>query len=184
MSDDKMDDHIENIKNDHDKIKEHLSNNNMISLELTLDDVFKKNVLLSAASYFEDRITTILTDLYVSNYPEGRVLAEFVKNQAIKQQYFKLFDWGTKSAKRFFKLFGEDFNKHMQEKVQDDYCLDDSIKAFLELGELRDKLIHNNLAAYSLDKTPEEIFDLYEKATHFVETFPSDLENYIRQTNP
>ena len=108
-------------------------------MELTLDDVFKKNVLLSAASYFEDRITTILTDLYVSNYPEGRVLAEFVKNQAIKQQYFKLFDWGAKSAKRFFKLFGEDFNKHMQEKVQDDYCLDDSIKAFLELGELRDK---------------------------------------------
>ena len=67
----------------------------------------------------------------------------------------------------------------MEEKVKSDPALDESIKAFLQLGSLRNQLVHQNFAQFTVDFTAEDIFDLYQKANEFVEGFLDDLQQYI-----
>ena len=42
------------------------------------------------------------------------------------------------------------------------------MKAFLEIGNERNKMVHENFLTYSLEKTFEEIVDLYHKGKPFV----------------
>ena len=145
------------------------------------DDVFKKILLLYAASYCEDRMSATLTDLYESSCAGKGALTNFVKNQALRGQYFKLFDWETQKATKFFKLFGQDFHEHMSSKIKNEPIWDNSIRAFLELGHLRNTAIHENLAMYNLDKTIEEVLKLYKDAAFFIEGFPAEIQNHIEQ---
>ncbi len=46
--------------------------------------------------------------------------------------------------------------------------LSEAVAAFLELGDLRNLLVHENFAAYLLEKTSEEIYKLYRQALRFV----------------
>lgn len=48
------------------------------------------------------------------------------------------------------------------------------MKSFLEIGHLRNILVHSNFASYSLlDKTVEEIYELYNEGLGFVEYLKS-----------
>lgn len=38
----------------------------------------------------------------------------------------------------------------------------------MELGRLRNELVHKNFAAFSVEKTPDEIYSLYLKANDFI----------------
>ena len=67
----------------------------------------------------------------------------------------------------------------MVEKVRADSNLEESIKAFLEIGDLRNQLAHENYALFKMEKTVEDVFNLYTKAVRFVEGFPRDLQQYI-----
>jgi len=60
-------------------------------------------------------------------------------------------------------LFGEEFKKEFQEHIKEDEQIE-NIKAFLELGKLRNELIHQNFILYNLEKTTDEIKQLFDKA--------------------
>jgi len=100
------------------------------------------------------------------------LLREFVRNKAIARQYHTLFQWNAKNANSFFGLFGDDFKVRMKQRVAADTDLDEAIRAFLELGEQRNRLVHQDYATFSLEKTSEEIFELYRTASRFVEELP------------
>lgn len=68
---------------------------------------------------------------------------------------------------------------YMVEKVRDDRALDESIKAFLELGKFRNNMVHENYANFPLNKTVAEVFELYQKANIFVEGFARNVLDYI-----
>ena len=53
--------------------------------------------------------------------------------------------------------------------------LDKAIRAFLELGDGRNMLAHQNFAAFAMQKTSEEIYKLYQDAMPFIETVRSEL---------
>ena len=180
--DNTADDIIKKVMEDHGQITEYLSHERQISLQISLNDIYKKILLHYAASYCESRMVDALTDLYVNNCPENLVLTEFVKNQAIRRQYFKFFNWNDSNANQFFKLFGKEFKKHMETKITEDSDLGKSIKSFLELGHLRNMATHDNLATYNLNKTVGEVFELYEDATHFIEKFSSEINKFVNQT--
>ena len=180
MHDDIQSDLVRRVKDDHKQIMEQLSDPNLFSLRISADDIFKKAILLCAASYYETRVSTILTDLYKNNFGDDHVLTEFVKNQAVERQYFKMFRWDKNNLNGFFRLFGSDFKEYMQEEVQKDAALDKSIKAFLKLGLLRDKATHGNLVEYNLEMTADEVFSLYEQSAFFVDNFPEYIESYAR----
>jgi RiboL-PSP-HEPN len=101
-----------------------------------------------------------------------------VKNKALARQYHTFFNWDARNANSFFGLFGGDFKDFMTAKVEDDSTLEAGIKAFLQLGDSRNELVHENFATFALDKTAEEIYELYKKALRFVEVFPMTLSEF------
>ena len=175
---------IGRILEDHERLVECLEAVGEVSLRIAMDSIFAKTLLLSAASYYEYLLTEVLIGLYESSNDGPTLLAEFVKNQAIGRRYAQLFDWTANNANRFFRLFGGDFSSYMQQTVHNDTELQESIRAFLELGNLRNQLVHENYAEFPLDKTVEEIFDLYQKARRFAEGFPEDIERYTNSQPP
>lgn len=46
------------------------------------------------------------------------------------------------------------------------------VQAFLEIGRERNRIVHQDYGAISLEKTAEEIYALYQKAEQFVEQLP------------
>lgn len=65
-------------------------------------------------------------------------------------------------------MFGSDFKNKTQKKIADNEELKVQIKAFLEIGNERNKMVHENFLSYKLDKTFEEIVELYNKGEQFV----------------
>jgi hypothetical protein len=63
----------------------------------------------------------------------------------------------------------------MEARLKNDQALGDAIRAFFELGRERNRLIHQDLGQFVLEKTTEEIFGLYELAARFVEALPDLL---------
>ena len=173
---------ISKLKDDHKQLIDHLSQARLPSLGTTVDDVFKKALLLYAASYYETLMTRILINLYEDNCCGNPILAEFVKNQALAHQYSKLFQWRDNNANSFFGLFGGNFKNYMKEKVKNSSNLSESVKAFLELGELRNQATHRDLATFSLDKTADEVFELYQQAELFIDMFSAEINDYIQST--
>ena len=102
---------------------------------------------------------------------------EFVKNKAISQQYHTFFDWKSSNANTFFSLFGEAFKTFMAAEIKNNGNLAESIKAFIELGRERNRLVHQDYGTFSLDKTTEEIFQLYRTALPFVQCIPEKLRS-------
>ena len=159
-----------------------LESSGEITLKVNVDMAFAKTLVISAASYFEAWLTDSLVDLY-SERTNSEVLVQFVRNLAIERRYFQWFDWRSNNANRFFGTFGGNFRALMDDKVRNDEGLRDSIRAFLELENLRNNLVHGNYAAYQLDRSVDDVLNLYENAIKFVEGFPAEIRAYMDQQN-
>ena len=140
-----------------------------ISMYSDLDDKLKKVLVMSAASLFETELKSII-ETFVSSTSNGNVaLLSLVKSKAVERQFHTFFQWNERNANQFFSVFGEAFSRRCREQVRVNQALIDAIGAFMELGELRNKLAHQNFGAFTIEKTSEEIFVLYKKALEFVE---------------
>jgi hypothetical protein len=144
-----------------------------VSAQVVVEDHARKALLLSVASHFEHKLTGHLKQL--SSMSKNTFLTEFVIRKAITRQYHTLFKWDCKNANSFFALFGADFKQRMETKVKANTDLDNSIRAFLELGSLRNQLVHNDYATFSLEKTSDEIYLLYQTALYFIDSLPGYL---------
>lgn len=154
---------------------DYLEANKEISLKIVADDNLKKVLLLSAASYFEDEIKDIILSFVEKNSDDNLMIKSFVKNKAVERQYHTYFDWETRNANRFFSLFGEEFKDQAKEDVKNNSKLEKSIRAFLEIGNLRNELVHGNFAVFPIEKTVEEIYELYRSAHQFIDYLSSKL---------
>jgi hypothetical protein len=154
---------------------DYLETNKEISLKIVADDNLKKVLLLSAASYFEDEIKDIILSFVEKNSDDNLMIKSFVKNKAVERQYHTYFDWNAKNANKFFSLFGEEFKNRAEEDVKDNSDLKKPILAFLEIGNLRNELVHGNFAVFPIEKTVEEIYELYRSAHQFIDYLSSKL---------
>lgn len=148
------------------------------SLRIVADENFRKSLLLAAASYFERRMTeTVLS--FVEDATNGNVrVTALVRSKAVSRQYHTWFEWDTNNANKFFALFGNDFRDSMKRRIRDDDELDDSVRAFLEIGRERNRLVHQDFGAFTLEKTTEEIHALYRRGMRFVEAVPGALRAF------
>ncbi len=151
------------------------------SLRSTADETFRKALLLSAASYFEAQITEILITFVRERTQPATPIVEFVRNKALSRQYHTLFDWEKSNANKFFGLFGNGFSQHMQAIVKKDPALDQAVRAFLELGLERNRLVHMDYGSFTLEKTAEEIFELFGKGATFVDRLRSFLDAFVAE---
>lgn len=149
-----------------------------VSLRAVADENFRKSLLLAAASYFERRMTeTVLS--FVGDATNGNVrVTALVRSKAVSRQYHTWFEWDTNNANKFFALFGNDFRDSMKRRIRNDDELDDSVRAFLEIGRERNRLVHQDFGAFTLEKTTEEIHALYRRAMRFVEAVPGALRAF------
>jgi hypothetical protein len=90
-----------------------------------------------------------------------------VRIKALKRQYFSYFDWDNKRPGPFFSLLGEDIGERLKAESKID-PLKSSVDAFMEIGFLRNCLVHQNFAGYVFEKTNEEVYALYRQASVFV----------------
>ena len=152
-----------------------------ISLVATIDDILRKTLLMSAASYFEHTISESILEYVAEIADNDTAVISLVKAKAIERQYHTYFSWDSSNANSFFGYFGEKYKIYAKEIVEQDPDLKESIRAFLELGSLRNQLVHKDYANFPLEKTADEIYHLYLVAIRFVDFFPGSLRDFSRK---
>jgi len=140
-----------------------------LSYSQSVEVFLSKTLLLSCASYFESRITNAISDYAKRVSNEDEALTSLVRTKAIERQYHTYFQWreGNRSANPFFAMFGSALKDSAKQELKNTELLQASA-AFLELGDLRNLLVHENFASYPLEKTADEIYQLYSVALKFV----------------
>ncbi len=146
----------------------HLNHQNQFSYSQRVASFLSKTLLLSSASYFETRLSNAILD-YATRISHGdEALISLVRNKAIERQYHTFFQWkASRSSMPFFGMFGSTIKDTAKQDLRDRE-LSQAADAFLELGDLRNLLVHENFAMYSLDRTPDEVYELYSVALRFV----------------
>ena len=169
---------VDRLYSEFQELVEHLNKAVEPSLCSTAEDNFRKSLLLAAASYFEDRLSADLLSFVHEASNRNELVAEFVRTQAINRKYFSLFVWESGNANKFFSCFGSSFSTFMKAEVKSDEKLAGAIKAFIEIGLERNRLVHQNFGTFTLEKTAEEIFALYNAAVEFLDAIPKKLHQY------
>ncbi|GIM59917.1 HEPN domain-containing protein [Capnocytophaga canimorsus] len=167
-------------------IQKILETHKEVSLLSDYNNTIRKVLLLSCGSYFEKEMTEMLKE-YVRNIAKNDKIVSFLEKQAIHQKYHTLFDWGkqneplehngSKNINKFTGLFGNDFKELVNNELTKDIEFNKSKEAFIEIGHIRNILVHNDFASYSYEnKTPKEIYDLYQVAKSFIPKINELLE--------
>jgi len=170
---------IEKLYSDNKALSDYLLSQGQLSFRADVDNNFKKVLLLAVASYLEQQVTEILTDFSSQASSNCDPLVNFVQNKAIKRQYHTYFDWESKNVNSFLGLFGDTFKTQCLSEISADGNLNDGIRAFLEIGSQRNYLVHENYAAYYLEKTADEVFELYKKSQGFIEYLKRKLMEFV-----
>jgi len=103
-----------------------------------------------------------------------------VVGKVVERQYHNWFDWDARNANRFLKMFGHACSEHMKAAIGDSEPLSASVRAFMEVGRDRNRLVHDNFGSFTLEKTSEEIYKLYQVGREFVDWFPEELRRFSR----
>jgi hypothetical protein len=143
--------------------------------EKAADDTFRKVLIMSAASYCEHILTNVVMEFVSEIASSDALVTSLVHGQVVSRKYHTWFAWNGNNANQFFKMFGEGFRSHMVAVVKASPEIDKAIKAFLELGDGRNMLAHENFAAFAMQKTADEIFRLYQDAMPFIECVRTEL---------
>lgn len=158
---------------DYRDIKTLLLNQSELSFQATIDTHFKKTFLISCASYHETHIQNTLHSFLEKASSDSRMVA-FANSKGIKRQYHTYFVWESSNGKtpnninNFLGLFGIEFKEKIATEISSDSELLSNMKAFLEIGNLRNQMAHQNLLTFNLEKTFDELVVLNEKALSFL----------------
>ena len=150
------------------------------SLRVTAEDTFRKNLLLAAASHFESEVKQHIIRLAEKHSASNEMIVAFVRIKAVERQFHTYFQWDRRNANSFFGLFGLGYKSYMVARVNASLTYDEAIQAFLELGRARNQLVHHDFSGFRLERTSEEIFDLYKKACIFVNSLETSFDEYLQ----
>ena len=154
----------------------HLLDVKELSLAQDAEQMLQKNLPLAAASYFEQHVCEILRS-FVDNRSGGCVeLRSLIEQTAIKRQYHTMFDWEGNNINKFLSLFGSEFKKKISAEIASDANLTKASKDFLEIGNLRNCIVHQNYATYIMEKSAAEIFETFKNALKFITYLKSTLK--------
>lgn len=163
---------VDRIYQDNLELLTFLEEKNELSFIAQFNIVFTKTLLLSAASYFEHEICRMIQSFIERKAQNDECVISIVKQKAIERQYHTYFswkDWEKGNANSFFALFGDSFKDKRSQEIKADENLKSAVRAFLELGNERNKLVHQNFADCAIEKTAQEVYNLYQEAVVFIE---------------
>lgn len=160
---------------DHDALLQHLLQSGETSFASTLEGSVPKIFLVASASWLEDRAQSILRDFFSEVAGDRFQAFEFVRIRALDRQFHTLFSWGGDAPLSFFAAFGRDMKAAAKQKMAEDESFATTYRAFLELGNLRNQVVHQNYADFILEKTAAEVRTLFTQANKFLDTLPRFL---------
>ena len=140
-----------------------------VSFATYIDNVYKKVLVLSAASFFESKISGMISDYATMATGIDKRIVHLVEAKAIERQYHTLFDWNSGNTNTFWKLFGDETKEKVRDLIGKDEQLKNAELEFLDLGKRRNLLVHENFAEYDVNITVNEIYQKYKIACDFVE---------------
>jgi hypothetical protein len=144
-----------------------VQNSQDVSAQISQDDVARKVLLLSCASFLEAVMTSVVLEMCHELSGKSRILTSLVKTKVVDRQYHTWFDWKTPSAGPFFGMFGEEVKSATKAVIKKGSPEAEIMESFLKLGASRNRLVHGNVASFVLEDTFEEITQLYYKASWF-----------------
>ena len=162
-------DRIERQYQDEQELYNYLMECGEISYASYIDDVYKKVLLLSAASYFESVISKAIISFAKSAASIDSRVAILVEKKAVSRQYHTLFNWTIKNTNSFWGLFGEETKKRVRMIIDNSEEMKQAEKDFLELGDRRNLLVHENFSEYDVNITVKDIYQKYKSASLFLE---------------
>lgn len=154
---------------------------NDLSLHTTFDGQFRKTFLLSCSSYHEKLVTEMVSN-FLTIYSNDSRVVNFAISKGVKRQYHKYFVWDNdgkvpNNINQFLSLFGKEFKDRLSQMIANDDTVKDGMRAFLIIGHLRNCVTHENIAAYTLSQTFEEIEQLNIQALKFLEFLETKFNN-------
>lgn len=133
-----------------------------------LNRVYPKHILIAAASSLEDHVKVRLLPELFERY--GNVeIREFLSASVLKRGYHGLFEWSNDSASKLFSAFGAEAKARFKERTRTDPIFDDGQRSFMQLGRLRNELVHNDYVSRSITVTPGDVHIMYKKSLGFLE---------------
>ncbi len=166
-----MDSRITELINGYYDVHNYMISQGQISFANDVDSYYKKILVFSCASLFENLICNSIYEKAKASSPAP--IAEFIRNKAIERQYHTYFNWKEQkvsSIHGFLGLWGEDFKTSFLSIAKNDEALNDGIKAFLIIGNERNLMAHENFIEYNPSRTFKEVETLYKQAEYFVNT--------------
>lgn len=174
-------DRIERQYQDSKDLVEYLMGQGEVSFATYIDNVYKKVLVLSAASYFESIISKFISDYAIEASGPDKRIVTLIENKVIERQYHTLFNWESKNTNTFWGLFGENTKNKVRERFNADNQLKAAEQDFIELGRQRNLLVHENFAEYDVNITLEEIYTKYKSACEFVSFIATVLDpDYLK----
>ena len=158
---------LKRLVDESDELRGFLSAQSQLSLLRAAEDNSRKALVLSAASLFEHRITEAILSYTDKASNSDACVTSLIRNKAVKRQFHTFFDWERKKPGPFFTLLGDELGGTLKAG-----CAispgKEQVEAFMEIGRLRNSLVHQNYAEFLLDKSADDIRQLCESADRFV----------------
>jgi HEPN superfamily RiboL-PSP-like protein len=152
----------------HAELGQYLIDAREISYATDFNTSFRRSLVLAIASFFEHEVTGVMREIPARHAGGSVIVTALLERQVIRRKYHTFFNWDDLSAGPFFALFGDEYKTMAQARVRADAGIGAAMKAFLELGQIRNRLVHENFVAFTVDKTPEELMDQFRIAQAFV----------------
>lgn len=178
-----MHDLLKRLVDESDELRGFLSAQSQLSLLRSAEDNSRKALILSAASLFEHRITSALLNYADSASKSDKCIMSLVRIRAIERQFSKFFAWEDRKLGPFATLLGADLGAKLKQTCSKTPNKE-QMEAFLEIGDLRNQLVHENYAVFPLDKTADEIRQLCESADRFVAQVEALLNSIHPEVKP
>lgn len=170
-------DRIENQYNDAKDLIKYLMEKDEVSYATYIDDVYKKTLLLSAASFFENEISTTLVKFAHRAGKNDIRLEHLIQNKVIQRQYHTFFNWDAKNTNQFWGMFGNEQKENARLKIDSNELLKEAEQAFITLGKQRNLLVHVNFAEQVINDTLDDLYKNYKKACGFIEFIEDEFIN-------
>lgn len=173
---------IERQYQDYKDLYKYVFGKGEISFATYIDSVYKKVLVLSAASYFESRISKLISEYAEKASGSDKRIVNLIQTKVIERQYHTLFDWKTNNTNAFWKLFGELTKKNVRKQIDGNEELKVAEQSFMDLGRQRNLLVHENFAESDVNITVDEIYGKYLKACDFISLIETVLDpEYLKK---
>lgn len=173
---------IERQYQDSKELCDYLISKGEITFATYIDSVYKKVLVLSAASFFESVISKQILAYTAKTSGSDKRIVVLVENKVIERQYHTLFDWKANNTNVFLKLFGTETQNKAREEINSNVVLKTAESDFMELGKLRNMLVHENFAEYDVNITLGEIYTKYKSACNFLSFIEKVLDTtYLKK---